>query len=81
MKDSKNQAVWARCHLAGEASGHDWTIMSSGVSGAHISRVRRRAARKRSARLPEGVVFAAWIVVAFIMPFSALVEVMPSLYF
>jgi len=27
--DSKNHVVWARCHLAGEASGHDCTIMSS----------------------------------------------------
>src|SRR5579859_4375484 len=28
----EEHAVWAMCHLAGEASGHDCTIMSSGVS-------------------------------------------------
>src|ERR1700677_798053 len=50
MKDSKNHAVWARCHLAGEASAHDWTIISSAVSGSHKARVRRRVALKRAAR-------------------------------
>src|SRR5947209_19649709 len=34
MKVSKNQLVWARCHLAGLACVHDCTIWSSGVSGA-----------------------------------------------
>src|ERR1035441_5818733 len=29
MNVSKNHAVWARCHLAGEASEMDCTIMSS----------------------------------------------------
>ena len=51
MKDSKNQEVWARCHLTGEASGQDCTIMSSGVRGSHRAMVRRRVERKRSRRL------------------------------
>ena len=34
MKVSKNQAVWAWCHLAGLASGIDWTAWSSADSGS-----------------------------------------------
>src|SRR5665811_1013396 len=49
MKDSKNHAVCARCHFAGEHSGDDCTIMSSGVSGSHKACVRFRVARNRSA--------------------------------
>src|SRR6266568_1829484 len=49
MNDSKNHAVCARCHFAGEHSGDDCTIMSSGVSGLHKSSVRRRVVRNRSA--------------------------------
>src|SRR6266571_2957491 len=49
MKDSKNHAVWARCHFVGEHSGDDCTIMSSGVSGSHKASVRLRAVRNRSA--------------------------------
>ena len=33
-KVSKNQVVCARCHLAGLASGMDWTWQSSADSGA-----------------------------------------------
>jgi len=51
MNDSKNHAVCARCHFAGEASGHDWTIMSSGVNGSHNARVRSRVAVNRAASL------------------------------
>src|ERR1700758_185424 len=42
MNVSKNHVVCARCHLAGLASAHDCTIMSSEVSGAQISSLRRR---------------------------------------
>src|ERR1700722_1191711 len=49
MKDSKNQAVCARCHFTGDASAQDCTIMSSGVSGLHRPSVRWRTVRKRSA--------------------------------
>ncbi len=31
---SKNHVTWARCHLVGETSGIDWTVWSSGESGA-----------------------------------------------
>src|SRR5438045_138050 len=55
MKDSKNQEVWARCHLTGEASGHDCTIISSGVSGSQSDKVRRRMERKRSIRVVPGL--------------------------
>src|ERR1017187_586051 len=48
MNVSKNHAVWARCHLAGEASEMDCTIMSSGVRGSQSAGVRRRTARTRS---------------------------------
>ena len=33
-KVSKNHEVWARCHLVGLTSGMDWTVWSSGESGA-----------------------------------------------
>ena len=56
MNDSKNQAVCARCHFAGEASGHDYTIMSSGVNGSTSSSVRRRALLNRSAKSTAAVV-------------------------
>src|ERR1700733_10850396 len=39
-KVSKNHVVCARCHLAGLASGHDCTIMSSGVRVAQSVRLR-----------------------------------------
>src|ERR1700743_1686720 len=68
MKDSKNHAVWARCHLTGEASGQDCTIMSSGVSVAARSRERRRVTlkrlRKESARSARRVVLAVSVTVA-----------------
>ena len=42
---SKNQVTWARCHLVGETSGIDWTVWSSGESGAaRVSVVARTAA-------------------------------------
>jgi hypothetical protein len=41
--------------LAGEASGEDWTIMSSAESGSHKARVCWRAARKRRASSAAGV--------------------------
>ena len=31
---SKNQVTWARCHLVGRTSAIDWTVWSSGESGA-----------------------------------------------
>ena len=44
-KVSKNQVTCARCHLAGLASGIDWTWQSFGDSGAtssrHVWRMRR----------------------------------------
>jgi hypothetical protein len=46
MNVSKNQVVWARCHLAGLASGQLCTIMSSGVSGLHSARLWLRVAMK-----------------------------------
>src|ERR1700760_3946255 len=51
MKVSKNHEVCARCHLTGEASGHDCTIMSSGVSGAQNCIVAERTARKRASNV------------------------------
>ena len=47
MKVSKNQVVWARCHLVGLASGIDWTVWSSAESGeaklTELARTRRNA--------------------------------------
>jgi len=40
--------------LAGDASGQDCTIMSSGVSGSHSDIVRERVDRKRTGRLDWG---------------------------
>src|SRR5436305_14269328 len=55
MKVSKNQLVWARCHLAGLACVHDCTIWSSGVSGATRVSVWRRIAVYRSSKVsPAG---------------------------
>src|SRR3569623_961378 len=51
MKDSKNHAVCAKCHLTGEASGQDCTIMSSAVKGLQSSIVRARTLRNLSATL------------------------------
>src|SRR5580658_1665419 len=51
MKVSKNQVVWARCHLAGLASGQDCTIMSSGVSGSQRASVCCRTLQNWSMRL------------------------------
>src|SRR5579859_4689669 len=78
MKDSKNQEVWAMCHLAGDASGQDWTIMSSGESGLQIAMVRRRTDRKRSRILAGSLVWAdlaaadgwAKVLMAFRFPVS-----------
>ena len=41
---SKNQLVWARCHLVGLASAIGWITWSSAVSGRHSSTVRLRMA-------------------------------------
>src|SRR6185312_2595659 len=48
MKFSKNQVTWARCHLVGLTSGIDWTVWSSGESGAASASVLARTVRKRS---------------------------------
>ena len=48
---SKNQVVCARCHLVGLASGIDWTIWSSGDSGAARRSVSPRTMRKASRSL------------------------------
>ena len=45
---SQNQVTWARCHLAGLASGIDWTSWSSGDSGAARRSVSSRTVRKAS---------------------------------
>src|SRR5690606_23375246 len=50
MKRSKNQVVWARCHLAGLASGMLCTIASSADSGAASATVRERVRAKRAGR-------------------------------
>ncbi len=39
---SKNQVTWARCHFVGEASAIDWTVWSSGESGAESASVVAR---------------------------------------
>ena len=39
---SKNQVTWARCHFVGETSGIDWTVWSSGDSGAASASVSAR---------------------------------------
>ncbi len=44
-KVSKNHDVCARCHLVGLTSGMDWTVWSSGESGAARASVRSRTAR------------------------------------
>ncbi len=41
-KVSKNQVTWARCHFVGETSGIDWTVWSSGESGAASVSVKDR---------------------------------------
>src|SRR6516225_6273326 len=46
MNCSKNQVVWARCHLVGLASAIDWTIWSSGDIKAARCSVSARTARK-----------------------------------
>jgi hypothetical protein len=51
MKVSKNHEVCARCHLMGDASGDDCTIMSSGVSGVQNCMVAERTARKRASNV------------------------------
>ena len=50
-KVSKNQVVWARCHLVGLTSGIDWTVWSSGDSGAASASVSARVAKNRSVRV------------------------------
>src|SRR5271169_1614322 len=45
MKVSKNQVVWARCHLVGLTSGIDWTVWSSAERGAASSSVTARTQR------------------------------------
>src|SRR6266571_4324861 len=47
---SKNQVVWARCHLVGLTSGIDCTTQSSGSSSAHKPVVKFLTARKRASK-------------------------------
>src|SRR6187551_2447149 len=49
MKVSRNQVVWARCHLAGDASSIDWTVASASDSGATSASVSARTFAKRVA--------------------------------
>src|SRR3546814_8905199 len=49
MNASKNQLVWARCHLAGDASGIDCTVASASESGAASAQLNRLVSWKRCA--------------------------------
>src|SRR4051794_22728766 len=58
---SKNQLVWARCHLMGLASGIDWMHWSSAESGAARATLCSRTWAKR---WPHGAADAAGAVPA-----------------
>ena len=57
---SKNQVVWARCHLAGLASGIDWIAWSSADSGAARRSVSARTARNASDQVLPDVAARRW---------------------
>src|SRR6266566_3878260 len=50
MKVSKNQVVWARCHLVGLTSGIDCTTQSSGSRSAQSPVVKSLISRNRASR-------------------------------
>ena len=61
---SKNQVVWARCHLVGLTSSIDWTTWSSGASGSASCSVSCRVRRSRSARRRRSTAVAVVVVMA-----------------
>src|ERR1700719_3312835 len=54
MNVSKNQVVWARCHLVGLTSGIDCTTQSSGARFSANLAVKFRTSRKRARSFSAG---------------------------
>ena len=61
-KVSKNQVVWARCHLVGLTSGMDCTVWSSADRGEANDSVSDRVAKNRSVSVRSPTVISRSVI-------------------